>query len=191
MYGAMKHDLDGLFVAILVADGFEQSEMTVPRRALEEAGASTRLVSIYPDEVMAWDEDEWADYFAVDSTVEEAQPEDFDALLLPGGVLNPDHLRMDNQAVAFVKHFFDANKPVAAICHGLQTMIEANVVRGRTLTSYPSIRTDLLNAGAHWVDQEAVVDRNLISSRSPKDLRVFCPRMIEVFRDVSRARKAA
>src|SRR5512145_464630 len=150
----MSQQLEGKKVAILMTDGFEQIELTDPRSALEHAGAQTRIVSPASGQVKGWDHTNWADTFPVDVPLEQANANDFDALLLPGGVMSPDKLRMNPQAVQFVKAFFDAGKPVAAICHGPWTLIDAGVVQGRTMTSYPSLRTDLKNAGANWVDQE-------------------------------------
>lgn len=179
----MSESLSGKSVAILVTDGFEQSELEQPRTALAEAGAITRIVSPKPDKVRAWDEDDFGDEFEVDVRMEEADPGAFDALLLPGGVMNPDHLRMDPEAVAFVRSFFATGKPVAAICHGPQLLIEADVVEGRKVTSYPSIRRDLINAGANWVDKEVVVctdgPNTLVSSRRPDDLPAFCTATLE------------
>lgn len=175
----MKQTLTGKRVAILVTDGFEQSELVEPRTALETAGARTTLVSPKSDTVRAWDEDDFGDTFNVDLALADATPEQFDALLLPGGVMNPDHLRMSAEAVQFVVHFFEAGKPVAAICHGPQLLIEADVVRGRKLTSYPSLKTDLRNAGAEWVDEAVVTDEGLVTSRRPADLPQFNEKMIE------------
>ena len=173
--------LNGLKVAILVTDGFEQVEMTEPRRALDEAGAETRLVSPKDGQVKAWKFTEWGDEFPVDVPLSGARPENFDALLLPGGVINPDKLRTLPEAVAFAKAFFDAGKPVASICHGPWTVIEAGAARGRRLTSWPSLKTDLKNAGAEWVDQEVVVDQGLVTSRKPDDIPAFNPGMIKLF----------
>ena len=173
--------LDGLKVAILITDGFEQVEMTEPRRALDEAGAQIQIVSPKDGQVKAWKFTQWGDQFPVDVPLSNARPEDFDALLLPGGVINPDSLRTQPEAVAFVKAFFDADKPVATICHGPWTIIEAGAVRGRQIASWPSLRTDLRNAGAEWVDQEAVVDGNLVSSRKPDDIPAFNREMISLF----------
>jgi protease I len=173
--------LEGLKVAILVTDGFEQVEMTDPRNALDEAGADTRLVSPKDHEVKAWNFTDWGDTFSVDVPLEAAQPDEFDALLLPGGVLNPDQLRTQPKAVAFVKTFFDAGKPVASICHGPWTVIEAGAARGRRLTSWPSLKTDLRNAGAQWVDEEVVVDQGLVTSRKPDDIPAFNREVIDLF----------
>ena len=173
--------LDGKRVAILVAEGFEQVEMTGPRTALDEAGAKTSLVSPVKDEVQGWNHFDKADRFKVDVPLEQAKPGDFDALVLPGGVANPDQLRMNRKAVQFVRSFFDEGKPIGVICHGPWTLIEADIVDGRTITSWPSLRTDLENAGANWVDQEVVVDRGLVSSRNPKDIPAFNRKMVEAF----------
>ena len=174
-------ELSGLKVAVLVTEGFEQVEMTEPRKALEDAGAITSIVSPKEGRVRAWKFTDWGDEFPVDIKLGQAQPQDFDALLLPGGVTNPDKLRMQPEAVAFVKAFFDADKPVATICHGPWTIIEADAARGRHIASWPSLQTDLRNAGAEWVDQEAVVDGNLVSSRKPDDIPAFNREMISLF----------
>jgi protease I len=177
----MADILKGRKIAILVADGFEQSEFQKPKQALDKAGAETTVVSPAGGKVKGWDMKEWGAEVKVDVPLKSAKAEDYDGLHLPGGVMNPDHLRMDPQAVAFVKHFFDSGKPVSAICHASWTMIEAEVVRGRTITSWPSLKTDLLNAGAHWVDQEVVRDRNLVSSRKPDDLPAFNNEIVKLF----------
>jgi protease I len=166
-------DLKDKKVAILVADMFEQVELTEPRKAVEDAGATTEVVSIEEGDVQGFDHYGKADAIRADRTVEEASADDYDALLLPGGVGNPDNLRQDENAVAFVRGFFEQGKPVAAICHAPWTLIEAGVVRGRTLTSFPSLQTDLRNAGANWVDEEVVVDGNLFTSRKPDDIPAF------------------
>jgi len=173
--------LNGLKVAILVTDGFEQVEMTKPRQALDQAGAQTRLVSPKDGRVKAWKFTEWGDEFPVDVPLAQARAEDFDAILLPGGVINPDKLRTLPEAVAFAKAFFDAGKPVASICHGPWTIIEAGAARGRRLTSWPSLKTGLKNAGAEWVDQEVVVDQGLVTSRKPDDIPAFNPEVIKLF----------
>lgn len=177
----MAGKLDGKRVAILVEKGFEQVEMTEPRRALDEAGARTELVSPVQGKVKAWDETDWGKEFPVDTRLEDAEPHGYDALLLPGGVMNPDHLRRNSRAVDFVRHFFESGKPVAAICHAPWMLVEADVVRGRTLTSYPSLQTDLRNAGAEWKDQEVVTDQGLVTSRKPDDLPAFNRKMVEEF----------
>lgn len=174
-------DLKGMKVAMLVADGFEQVELTEPRKALLEAGAEARVVSPSQGKVKGWEFTEWGDEVAVDVPLEQARADDFDALVLPGGVMNPDKLRGNPEAVSFVKAFFDADKPVAVICHGPWTLIDAGVVRGRHLTSYASLKTDLRNAGAEWSDEEVVVDRGLVSSRNPDDLPAFTAKMLEEF----------
>lgn len=175
----MKQNITGKKVAILVTDGFEQSELEQPRAALEEAGAETSVVSPNEDSVQAWDEDDFGDTLNVDVPLKRARASDYDALLLPGGVMNPDKLRMVPEAVQFVSHFFEAGKPVAAICHGPQLLIEADVVRGRRVTSYPSLKTDLQNAGANWVDEAVVTDQGLVTSRRPADIPQFNEKMIE------------
>ncbi len=173
--------LQGKKVAILVTDGFEQVELTEPRKALDQAGARTELVSPAQGQVKGWNHTEWGDKIPVDVPLQQARPESYDALLLPGGVMNPDHLRMDPDAVRFVKSFVDAGKPIAAICHGPWTLIEAGGVKGRKMTSWPSLQTDLRNAGAHWVDQKVVHDGNLVTSRKPDDIPAFNQEMIGLF----------
>lgn len=168
-------------MAILVADGFEQSELLRPKEALDQAGATTRIISLKSGSVKGWDHDHFGQAMKVDATVDQASAETFDALLLPGGVMNPDTLRTSRPAVQFVHDFFAAGKPVAAICHGPQILIEADVVRGRTVTSYPSIKTDLVNAGANWQDAPVVVDQGLVTSRKPDDIPQFNAKMIEEF----------
>lgn len=177
----MNHTLKGKTVAILVTDGFEQSELERPREALNKAGAVTKIISPKRDQVRGWDKDDFGDSFDVDVHLKDADAEDYDALLLPGGVMNPDQLRIEPTAVRFVKAFFDAGKPVAAICHGPQLLIEAGVVRGRRLTSYPSLQTDLKNAGATWADEAVVTDQGLVTSRRPADIPSFNLKMIEEF----------
>lgn len=171
--------LNGRKIAILVAEGFEQSEMVGPRRALEQSGAETYIVSPAKDEVQGWHHFDKGDRFHVDVPVDGASADDYDALLLPGGVANPDQLRTHPKAVQFAKQFVEAGKPVGVICHGPWTLIEAGVVKGRTMTSWPSLKTDLANAGAKWVDQEVVVDRGLVSSRKPADIPAFSRKLIE------------
>jgi protease I len=176
-----KLDLKGKRVAILVADAFEQVEMTEPRKALQEAGARADLVSPEKGKVQGFNHHDKADTFPIDVPLDQANAADYDALVLPGGVASPDRLRTLPKAVAFVRSFFHDEKPVAVICHGPWTLIEADVVEGRTLTSWPSLKTDLENAGAQWVDREVVVDERLVSSRKPDDLPAFNAKMIEVF----------
>lgn len=177
----MKNTLKGKRVAILVADGFEQVEMTKPREALQSAGADTAIVGLKVGKVKGWQHTDWGDEFTVDVAVDKAKPAEFDALLLPGGVMNPDKLRASPNAVDFVRAFFHESKPVAAICHGPWTLVEAGVVEGRRMTSYPSIKTDLTNAGAEWIDEPVVVDQGLVTSRKPADIPAFNRKMIEEF----------
>jgi protease I len=178
----MAHDLKGKHVAILVANGFEQVEMTGPRKALEDAGAKTDLISPVRGEVQGWNHFDKGDKFPVDVSLSDALAKnDYDALLLPGGVANPDQLRTIPEAVEFVESFFEDGKPVAAICHGPWMLVEAGVVRDRTMTSWPSLKTDLRNAGANWVDEEVVADHGLVTSRKPDDIPAFNEKMIEEF----------
>ena len=183
-------NLKGIRVAILVAPGFEQVEMTEPREALDQAGADTRIVSPDPHVVHAWRFTEWGEEYPVDLSLDLAHPSDFDALLLPGGVMNPDTLRMSPRAVAFVKAFFDADKPVGVICHGPWTIIEAGAARGRRIASWPSLKTDLRNAGAEWVDEAVVLDGNLVSSRKPADIPEFNRGLIDLFGRAARPAEA-
>jgi len=177
--------LQGKKVAILATDGFEQSELLEPRKALDGAGAATQVVSPAEGKVRGWNHKEWGNEVPVDVSLDSANAEEFDALLLPGGVMNPDQLRMNAKAVEFVKHLTEAGKPVAAICHGPWTLIEAGAVRGRTMTSWPSLRTDLKNAGATWVDKEVVSDKGLVTSRKPDDLPAFNREMIRLFSEAT------
>jgi len=179
-------NLQGKKIAILATDGFEQAELLEPRKALDQAGAQTQVVSPKDGKIKGWDMKDWGKEVQVDISLKSARPEEFDALLLPGGVMNPDHLRMDPQAVEFVKHFTDEGKPVAAICHGPWTLIEAGAVRGKTMTSWPSLKTDLSNAGAKWVDKEVVSDGELVTSRKPDDIPAFNREMIRLFGEKSR-----
>lgn len=177
----MAQSLHGKKIAALVTDGFEQSELLEPRQALQAAGAEVSVVSPKAGDVRGWDHTKWGASVRCDVGVAEARADDYDGLLLPGGVMSPDKLRMDPRAVAFVKGFVDAGKPIAAICHGPWTLIEAGAVDGRTMTSWPSLRTDLLNAGAEWVDREVVADHGLVTSRKPDDIPAFNRQMIETF----------
>ena len=177
----MARKLAGKKVAILVADGFEQVEMTKPRNALDEAGADTKIVSLKPGHIQGMYHADRADKFDVDLTIKDARPEEFDALMIPGGLFNPDALRSNEDALEFARHFFRQHKPVAAICHGPQVLISADLVRGRKMTSWPAIQVDMRNAGAQWVDQEVVVDNGLVSSRRPDDIPAFNKKMIEEF----------
>lgn len=171
--------LSGKKVAILTENGFEEIELTSPKRALEEAGATVHIISPQTDKVRGWNHDKWGTELKVDVPLSEAKFDDYDALVLPGGVMNPDKLRESKEAVDFAQQFLEAGKPLAAICHGPQLLIETDSIEGREMTSYPSIRTDLENAGANWHDREVVVDNGLITSRSPKDLDAFNRKMIE------------
>ncbi len=175
----MSTRLDGKRVAILATEGFEQSELACPKEALEEAGAKPEIVSPAGEKVQGWNETKWGKKFTVDVALDQARSQDYDALVLPGGVMNPDKLRMMPRAVQFVREFFEQGKPVAAICHGPWTLIEAGVVKGRRMTSWPSLKTDLRNAGADWVDEQVVVDNGLVTSRKPDDLPAFNAKMIE------------
>jgi protease I len=186
----MANELEGKRVAILATDMVEQVELVEPRKALDEAGARTELVSLEPGEIQGFDHYDKADRFPVERTVAEARADDYDALLLPGGVGNPDNLRMDEKAVGFVRDFVESGKPVAVICHGPWTLVEAGVVRGRTLTSWPSLRTDIRNAGGTWVDEEVHVDNGLVSSRKPDDIPAFTAKMIEEFAEGRHGAKA-
>ena len=177
----MSNALRNKTVAILATDGFEQVELTEPKKAVEQAGATTRLLSIKDGEIQGMHHDKPGDRFKVDGLVADAKIEDFDALILPGGVANPDTLRLDEAAVGFVRDFTRSGKPIGVICHGAWTMVEADVVRGRRMTAWPSVRTDLRNAGADVVDEEVVTDKGLVSSRNPDDLPAFCKKIVEEF----------
>ncbi|MEN0055998.1 MAG: type 1 glutamine amidotransferase domain-containing protein [Mucilaginibacter sp.] len=166
-------------VAILTEEGFEQVELTSPKQALELAGATVHVISPKSGTIKAWDKTNWGITISVDKQLSEVSPDDYDALVLPGGVLNPDKLRQNKDAIAFASAFLDEGKPVAAICHGPQLLIETGLIKGRRLTSYPSLQTDLKNAGADWVDQEVVVDNGLVTSRRPDDLEAFNRKTIE------------
>ena len=173
--------LQGKTVAIIAADMFEQVELVEPRKALEEAGAETHLISLQPGEIQGFNHFEKADKLKVDKTIEEVDAANYDALMIPGGVGNPDQLRGNENVVAFVQEFFAAGKPVAAICHGPWVLVEAGVTKGRQLTSWPTLQTDIRNAGGDWVDQEVVVDQGLVTSRKPDDIAAFNNKMIEEF----------
>ncbi len=170
-------------IAILATHGFEESELKSPKEFLEQQGWETHIVSPEAGSIRAWADKDWGKDYPVDITLDKARHEDYDALVLPGGVMNPDKLRLEKTAVDFVRAFFDAGKPVAAICHGPQVLIEADVLRGRTVTSFPSVKTDLMNAGAEWVDREVVVDNGLVTSRTPNDLPAFNKKMAEEIRE--------
>ena len=186
----MANELNGLRVAVLATNGVEQVELTAPVKALKEAGAAVTVVSLKPGEIQGMNHDEKGDKLPVDEPLSAVQPSQFDALLLPGGVANPDYLRVDKDAVAFVRHFAEAGKPIGAICHGPWTLIEAGAVRGRTMTSWPSLQTDLRNAGANWVDQECVVDGKLVTSRKPDDLPAFNRALVQTFAGSKQQRAA-
>lgn len=181
--------LTGIRVAILATDGFEQSELLEPRKALDQAGAATEIISPKGGRIRGWNHKEWGREVDVDQALQSADPKDYDALVLPGGVMNPDALRMNPTAVAFVKSFFEAGKPVAAICHGPWTVIETGAARGQRMTSWPSLKTDIKNAGAEWVDEEVVVDGKLVTSRKPDDLPAFNRATVKLFAQ-SRAQHA-
>ncbi len=175
----MEKNLQGKRVAMLATNGFEQSELLEPKKNLEDAGAKVTVLSLKMGEIKGWNHTEWGKSVKVDGLVKDAKPDEFDALVLPGGVMNPDVLRTESEAVTFVRTFVETGKPVAAICHGPWTLIEADVVRGKTMTSWPSVRTDLKNAGAHWVDEPVIVDGNLITSRKPDDIPAFSQAIAE------------
>ncbi len=175
----MEKKLNNKTVAIVVADGFEESEFTKPLEALKDAGAKVDVISLKAGKVKAWAEKNWGKEYTVDKAIANADADDYDALVLPGGVMNPDQLRVNEQVVDFVSGFMDEGKPIAAICHGPWTLIETGKLQGKTMTSYPSIKTDLVNAGAEWVDEEVVVDNGLVTSRRPADLPAFCKKMVE------------
>jgi len=177
----MARKLDGKKVAILVTDGFEQVELTKPREALDEAGADSKIVSLKPGKIQGMHHADKGDKFDVDLTLDEARPEEFDALMIPGGLINPDALRLNDDALEFTRQFFREGKPVAAMCHGPWVLIDAGVVRGRTLTSWPAIKTDVKNAGGKWINEDVVVDNGLVTSRKPDDIPAFNKKMIEEF----------
>lgn len=172
-------DLSNKKVAILATNGFEESELTQPKKALEDAGAKVEIVSEKSGKIKSWTDGNWGSEFTVDKTLDEVSQKDYNALMLPGGVINPDKLRRNKDAVEFVKSFFENHKPVAAICHGPWLLAEADVLKGRKVTSFASIKTDLINAGANWVDKEVVVDQGLVTSRSPEDLPAFNKKLVE------------
>lgn len=175
----MAKSIENKRVAIVATDGVEESEFTVPLEALKKAGAKVDVLSLKSGKIKAWNHTDWGGEYPVDKTVADAKASDYDALVLPGGVMNPDKLRTDAKTVAFVSTFMDEGKPVAAICHGPWTLIETGTLKGRKMTSYPSIKTDLINAGVDWSDEEVVVDNGLVTSRKPDDLPAFCKKMIE------------
>jgi protease I len=177
----MANELRNKRVAVLAEHGFEQSELIEPKKALEQAGATVEVISPQNGTIKGWQHKNWGDEIVVDRPLDQAQPEQYDALLLPGGVMNPDKLRINEKAIAFIKHFVDSGKPIAAICHGPWPLIDAGGVKGRKITSWPSLKTDLTNAGAQWVDQEVVTDRGLVTSRKPDDIPAFNRKMIEEF----------
>ncbi|MGZ3919997.1 MAG: type 1 glutamine amidotransferase domain-containing protein [Bacteroidia bacterium] len=179
----MEKKLEGKKVAILVTNGFEQSEFERPLNALKQEGAKVDVVSLQKGKIKSWRNKNWGEEFDVDVTVDEANADDYDALVLPGGVMNPDHLRVNEKAVKFAGSFMEMGKPVAAICHGPWTLIETGKLKGRKMTSFISIKTDLENAGVKWVDEEVVSDEGLVTSRSPKDLDAFCKKMVEEIRE--------
>jgi protease I len=179
----MSVNLKGRKVAILATDGVEQAELTEPKKALDQAGATTHVVSPKKGEIRAWKSKEWGESIKVDKTLDQVKASEYDALVLPGGVINPDHLRTDANAVNFVRELAQSGKPVAAICHGPWTLIEAGVVKGKKVTSWPSLKTDLKNAGANWVDEQVVLDGNFITSRKPEDIPAFSQKIIEEIAD--------
>jgi len=187
----MASQLQGKRIAILATDGFEQVELVEPRKALDNAGAETVVIAPKSGEIKGWNHTEWGGSVHVDRTLDQAKPQDFDALLLPGGVMNPDHLRMDPKAVNFVRNFVSSGKPVAAICHGPWLLVEADAVRGKTITSWPSVKTDIKNAGGNWVDQEVARDGQFITSRKPDDIPAFSKAVIELVSQSSGRRAAA
>jgi len=175
--------LTGKKVAIITENGFEEVELTSPKKALEDAGATVHIVSPQKDQVKAWNHDHWSIELPVDVNIDDADPNDYDALVVPGGVLNPDKMRLNEDCVNFAKDFLTSGKPVAAICHGPQLLIETGLLQGRNMTSYPSVRTDLENAGVIWEDKEVIVDHGLVTSRSPKDLEAFNKKMLEEIKE--------
>jgi protease I len=185
----MANELQGKKIAFLAADGVEQVELTEPWEAVEDAGAEPVLLSLEPGEIQAFNHLDEGDTFKVDQEVAKADPADFDVLVLPGGVANPDFLRGDEDAVGFVRRVFEQGTPVGVICHGPWTLVEAGVVKGRTITSWPTVKTDIVNAGGNWVDEEVVVDAGLVSSRKPDDLPAFCAKIVEEFGEGEHAQR--
>lgn len=179
----MKENLSDKKIAILATNGFEQSELFEPLKALQDAGAKTELISLSNGEIKAWNKDNWGKSIKVDKLIDDVSTDDYSGLFIPGGVMNPDQLRDNDNVKDFVTEFFKSGKPVASICHGPQVLIETNLLKGRKLTSYSSIKTDLINAGAEWVDEEVVVDNGLVTSRRPDDLKAFCQKMLEEFKE--------
>jgi protease I len=186
----MANELQGKRIAFLAADGVEQVELTEPWKAVEKAGAEPVLLSLESGEIQGFNHLDHGDTFKVDQEVAKADPADFDGLVLPGGVANPDFLRGDDNAVGFVRRFFEQGKPVGVICHGPWTLVEAGVVKGRRITSWPTLKTDIGNAGGNWVDEEVVVDAGLVSSRNPDDLPAFCAKIVEEFGEGEHAEQA-
>lgn len=187
----MRNDLSGKRIAFLATDGVEQSELSKPWAAIKAAGAKVELISLKQGKIQGMKHDEKGEQFQVDKVISEASATDYDGLVLPGGVASPDALRMEEDAVSFVKNFFEQSKPVAAICHGPWTLVEADVLKGRTVTSWPSLKTDIINAGGEWVDEEVHVDRGLVTSRKPDDLDAFCTKAIEEFAEGRHAEQRA
>lgn len=187
----MAATLSGKRVAIITENGFEEVELTSPKKALEAAGAKVDIVSPQPEKVKAWNHDHWSIELPVDVQLDKANADDYDALMIPGGVLNPDQMRQNKDCVAFAQQFLATGKPIAAICHGPQLLIETHALKGRTMTSYPSVKTDLINAGVQWQDKEVVTDNGLVTSRSPKDLEAFNKKMIEEIKEGAHAKVPA
>lgn len=187
----MANELTGKRIAFLATDGFEQVELTAPWDEIRAAGAEVELISLKPGQIQGMNHQDKGDEFPVDAVVADVKASDYDGLVLPGGVANPDTLRMDQAAVSFVREFFGQGKPIAAICHGPWTLVEAGILKGRKLTSWPSLKTDIQNAGGIWVDQEVCTDQGLVTSRKPDDLKAFCAKAIEEFREGRHQRKAA
>lgn len=179
-----QKDLSNVRVAVIATDGFEQVELTEPVEALQQANATVHIIAPEPGRIRGWNFTDWGEEIPVDRTVDEASPAEYDALLIPGGVMGPDQLRMNQDVIDFTRKFFTEGKPVFAICHGAQLLVECDVLEGRRMTSYPSVKSDMRNAGAHWVDEEVVVDRGLITSRSPKDMSAFIRQILETLAQV-------